>query len=40
VDETWARDHYEIWYQEVKDGKAPQRFVDELPPPAGARPQH
>ncbi len=41
VDENWARDHYGIWYEEVRSGEAPQRFADELPPPgARARPQH
>jgi formate dehydrogenase subunit gamma len=37
VDETWAKDHYGIWYEQVKSGEAPQRFADELPPPAGAQ---
>lgn len=40
VDETWAKDHYEIWYHEVKAGKSAQQFVDAAPPPATAQPQH
>jgi formate dehydrogenase subunit gamma len=31
VDEAWAREHHEIWYEEVKAGKAPQHFVDNAP---------
>ena len=31
VDEAWAKEHHEIWYQEVKAGNARQRFVDEVP---------
>jgi formate dehydrogenase subunit gamma len=31
VDETWAKDHHEVWYQEVKAGKARQHFVDDVP---------
>jgi formate dehydrogenase subunit gamma len=27
VDETWAREHHEIWYREVAAGKARQHFV-------------
>lgn len=27
VDETWAREHHEIWYEEVRSGKARQHFV-------------
>ena len=32
VDEAWAREHHEIWYQEVKAGTAPQKFADNVPP--------
>jgi formate dehydrogenase subunit gamma len=32
VDEAWAAEHHEIWYQEVKAGTAQQKFVDEVPP--------
>ena len=31
VDETWAREHHETWYEEVKAGKARQHFVDDVP---------
>ncbi len=31
VDEMWAKEHHEIWYEEVKAGKAPQHFVDNVP---------
>jgi formate dehydrogenase subunit gamma len=27
VDETWAREHHELWYEEVKAGRARQRFT-------------
>jgi len=32
VDETWAREHHEVWYEEVKAGTARQHFVDDVPP--------
>ncbi len=31
VDEAWAKEHHDVWYQEVKAGKSEQRFVDEVP---------
>ena len=31
VDEEWAREHHSIWYEEVKQGKRPERIV-----PAGS----
>jgi formate dehydrogenase subunit gamma len=31
VDETWAKEHHEIWYEEVKAGKSRQHTVDEVP---------
>ena len=31
VDETWAREHHEIWYEQVKAGEARQHFVDDVP---------
>ena len=31
VDEMWAKEHHEIWYEEVKAGKAPQTFADNVP---------
>ncbi len=33
VDETWAKEHHAIWYDEVKAGKRPERVL-----PAGAQP--
>ena len=27
VDETWARQHHSLWYEEVKAGRRPERFV-------------
>jgi formate dehydrogenase subunit gamma len=33
VDETWAREHHVLWYEEVKAGKRPERLL-----PAGAQP--
>jgi formate dehydrogenase subunit gamma len=34
VDETWAKEHHEIWYNEVKDGKRPEKLSGA--PQAGA----
>lgn len=31
VDETWAKEHHRTWYEEVKAGKARQRFADDVP---------
>lgn len=31
VDETWAKEHHEVWYEEVKAGKARQHFADNAP---------
>jgi formate dehydrogenase subunit gamma len=28
VDETWAKEHHEIWYEEVKAGKSNQHLVE------------
>jgi formate dehydrogenase subunit gamma len=33
VDEEWAREHHALWYEEVKQGKRPEKIV-----PAGAQP--
>jgi formate dehydrogenase subunit gamma len=38
VDESWAREHHEIWYDEVRSGRSRQRYVDERPPRAGLAP--
>ena len=27
VDEAWAREHHELWYEEVKQGKRPEKIV-------------
>lgn len=35
VDETWAKEHHEMWYDEVKSGKAPQKPVGAAQPAAG-----
>jgi len=34
VDETWAEEHHELWYQEVKAGRSRQRFADPGAAPA------
>lgn len=40
VDETWAREHHEIWYQDVKAGRIPAQRSGSRPPPAmGAQPK-
>ncbi len=31
VDETWAREHHQIWFEEVKAGKARQHFAGDAP---------
>jgi formate dehydrogenase subunit gamma len=31
VDEVWAKEHHQIWYEEVKAGKSNQHAVDEVP---------
>lgn len=39
VDEGWAREHHELWYRDIRDGKIPaQRSAEPLPPPAAAQP--
>jgi formate dehydrogenase subunit gamma len=35
VDETWAREHHSLWYEEVKAGRRPERFVSGAQPVAG-----
>jgi formate dehydrogenase subunit gamma len=27
VDETWAKEHHELWYNDVKAGKRPEKIV-------------
>jgi formate dehydrogenase subunit gamma len=34
VDETWAREHHSIWYEEVRQGKRPERIVNGVAQPA------
>jgi formate dehydrogenase subunit gamma len=36
VDESWAREHHEIWYDEVKAGKSRQHCVEAVAPLAAA----
>ena len=31
VDETWAKEHHQLWYDAVKEGKARQQFADDAP---------
>jgi formate dehydrogenase subunit gamma len=31
VDEAWAKEHHEVWYEEVKAGKSRQRFAEDVP---------
>lgn len=33
VDETWAREHHALWYEEVKQGKRPERIGTAAPQP-------
>ena len=33
VDEQWAKEHHGIWYEEVKQGKRPEKFVGGTPQP-------
>ena len=35
VDEEWAKEHHEIWYDEVKSGKRDQKMVGTVHPAAG-----
>ena len=37
VDETWAKEHHEIWYDEVKAGKSRQHVADDIPADARQR---
>jgi formate dehydrogenase subunit gamma len=32
VDEAWAKEHHSVWYQDVKAGRARQKFADDVPP--------
>ena len=35
VDETWAKEHHEYWYNEVKENKRPEKFVAGTAPATG-----
>lgn len=35
VDETWAKEHHELWYEEVKAGKVPHKMAAAAQPAAG-----
>ena len=37
VDETWAKEHHEIWYEDVKAGKSRQHTVADVPEDVKAR---
>jgi formate dehydrogenase subunit gamma len=34
VDESWAKEHHGLWYEQVKEGKRPEHFVAERTQPA------
>jgi formate dehydrogenase subunit gamma len=34
VDETWAREHHELWYNEIKQGKGSGKVAGGTPQPA------
>jgi formate dehydrogenase subunit gamma len=31
VDEAWAKEHHAYWYEDVKAGRSPQKFADDVP---------
>jgi len=31
VDEAWAKEHHEYWYEDVKAGRSRQKFADDVP---------
>ncbi len=35
VDETWAKEHHELWYDDVKAGKRPEKITGAAQPAAG-----
>ncbi|PWV80601.1 formate dehydrogenase subunit gamma [Halomonas sp. A11-A] len=35
VDETWAKDHHNLWYEEVKEQAVPEGQVGDQPAPSG-----
>lgn len=38
VDETWAKEHHELWYDDIKSGKVPAQRSQPAPRPAERRP--
>jgi formate dehydrogenase subunit gamma len=34
VDETWAKEHHELWYEDIKSGKIPAQRSQPLSPPS------
>jgi formate dehydrogenase subunit gamma len=34
VDEAWAKEHHAYWYEEVKEGRRPEKSVSGTPQPA------
>ena len=39
VDETWAKEHHELWYDDIKAGKIPAQRSETAPAPGGAAAQ-
>lgn len=37
VDETWAKEHHEYWYEDVKAGRSRQKYGDDVPPETRAQ---
>jgi len=35
VDESWAREHHELWYEKVKAGTVTQHFITSAAPSKG-----
>lgn len=40
VDEAWAREHHELWYDDIKAGKIPAQRSGQQPPAKGVAAQH
>jgi formate dehydrogenase subunit gamma len=36
VDETWAREHHEFWYDDIKAGRIPAQRTEPVPPASPA----
>ena len=39
VDESWAKEHHELWYDDIKAGKIPAVRSSTSPPPMGTAPR-